>query len=533
MYLANWSMKIKLENWSKQIHPDYLRASEESMLRVIPKDEGDSFEIKVGAEKIRGQWSKDRSQWVEVTCSCDGFGERGCIHLAAGLKEIVADEHSLMDRITEEQKIPNIQTVIRRADGAQLKQFISGYVKYNPELNTALKLLLGTDEPEAASVDELHRLLQQLWRKNRRHIKQKKGRKKLEFFLLSCIGLAEDVLSASNYKQSAAYSIALHRWMVEVSESLYDQAWARRLHRQLIQHFDNLCRSDIAPALRDQIIEMTLGDLSENAVYPYNLDDILSQFYALGFIEKERLVKYLDEIMWAAEDWKLWLPHFLHHFNVMPDKSKRHIAQRLEVLEAAVWMDELRRYDMELADEALIFILISVGRWNSLDREHFPGFVVESQRFLTDMHFSKPEDTHGFWRTTLKEKSWTKEDRSLVTKYRNQADLSRVSEYLIDRYIFERDNTLPTGEGWEQIQLLELLPYLDKKEQQKILSQLESYCLQYAEDHVGKKGRHHLQEMGLALVRAGFESRWNKIQTSLQQQFGYRKSYRNLDRPDI
>lgn len=533
MYLANWSMKIKLENWSKQILPDHLRAAERASLQVIPKDEGETFAMKVGAETILGRWSKDRSQWEEVTCTCEDFGERGCVHLAVALRAIVAEEHALMDRITEEQKIPNIQTVVRRADNAQLKQFISGYVKYNPELNTALKLLLGTDEPEAASVEELHRLLQQLWRKNRRHIKQKKGRKKLEFFLLSCIGLAEDVLSASNYKQSAAYAIALHRWMVEVSESLYDQEWARRLHRQLMQHFDALCRSDIAPALRDQIIEMCLRDLRENMVYPYTLDEILSRFYTLGFIEKDQLVKYLDEIMWEAEDWKLWFPHFLHHFNAMPDKSKQRIAQRLEVLEAAIWMDELRRYDMELADEALIFVLISVGRWNSLDREHFPDFVLEDQRFLTAMHFSDPEDFKGFWRTTLKEKSWTKEDRALVSKYRNQAKLSRVPEYLIERYIFERDSSLPTGKAWEQIQLLELLPYLDKKEQQEILSRLESYCLQYAEDHLGKKGRHHLQEMGLALVRAGFESRWDKIRSSLQRQFGYRKSYRHLDRPDI
>lgn len=429
--------------------------------------------------------------------------------------------------LNEKRKAPNVKRVIRDVDARALKQFLSGYIRFQPELNTAAKLLLGAQVGVAPGVDEIYGYINELWRKNRRKLDQEKTRKKFEFLLLSSVGVSADALSERNYRLAAAHNLAMHKWLTEVSEELHDKSWAAHLYKQVLEVMDGLLRSDMAPDLRDEYLAMLKKDYADVEAIPYVARDMWYGLYAAREIKTDEYIEALVGKFFSSAEPLGYLPAFLDQISLATDVQRRNMrkwVQRYSPEDIFVVFERLR---IRVSGDGLFFVLSICGNWPEYRKAELRKYIDEKDAFLFDLHFARPEMPKGVWQKWIDKGSLTNHEEKLLVRYREQMSKDALTDFLLDQIIDSGENSLPQMEGWEWKDKLRLLPFIGKSKRRELLREFRSYCLRYAETHMGNQALEHISELGHILARMQYHREWSSIQESLQKSFGYRKSYRN------
>lgn len=428
-------------------------------------------------------------------------------------------------RLAKERLSPNIQRVVREVDSAALKQFLSGYVRFHPELNTSLKLLLGVQVGEVAGVDEIYGLIDDIWRKNRRKLNQKRSRKKLEFLLLSCVGVSADALSDKNYQLAAAQSLAMHQWMTQVGEELFDQNWAIRLYRQLLEVIQGLFRSDMAPRLMTELKKGLIHDYQKPEALPYGGEDIWSRLYKSGKINKDDFAEGLMKKLSNSDEPLAFFPSFLENIELLSNDNRTEVLRWIQAVPAMDVLDQLKANSSVLNMEALFFMLSASSKWTMLQRDKLSAYIKEDHKFIVDLHREAVEAPGGVWQELKQKSSWSEEEREVLLRYRKKMADDKMVAFVVDQLLAEQPLDLPAVEAWAWSDRLRILPFIPKKEQKQLIKDFKAYCLDYADNHMGEKAIEHIRDLGLILMRMNYQSAWSQIETSLRREFGYRKSF--------
>jgi len=429
-------------------------------------------------------------------------------------------------RLDEERVAPNIQRVIREVEGRAMKQFLGGYIRFHPELNSAMKLLLGVQVGEVAGVDEIYGLIDELWRKNRRKLKQQRSRKKFEFLLLSSVGVSADALSEKNYQLAASNSLAMHRWMTHVAEELYDQEWAIRLYRQLLEVIEGLFRSDMAPQLLNEMMRALVTDYKEPEALPYGGEDIWCQLYKSDKMEADAFMEGLIKKINASHHALAYLPSFLQHIHLTSKKQRQKVDLWIRSVPATDVLEVLALARLTLRDDALFFMISISEKWTLYQREDLHQLISPNQQFIADLHHSSLEASGGIWEELIQRSKWSEEERELLIKYRDTMASGKMVAFAVNQLLSKDDIPLPEMTDWAWEDRLRVLPFIKRTDRKALLRDFKAYCLDYAETHMGQQAIEHIRELGRILMRMNFNKEWSSIWDALQRDFGYRKSFR-------
>ena len=429
-------------------------------------------------------------------------------------------------RLRKERVAPNIQRVVREVDSRALKQFLGGYIRFHPELNTALKLLLGVQVGEIAGVEEIYRLIDELWRKNRRKIDQKRSQKKLEFLLLSSVGVSADALSEKNYQLAAAHCLAMHQWMVDVSEDLHAHEWAVRLYQQLLEVVQGLFKSDMAPQLMDEMIKGLINDYQKPDSMPYGGLNIWDGLYQAEKLDQDTFIDGLMKKLSTSDFPLAFFASFLDAIDLTDEPSKKRIRQWVQSVPPSEILDELHSASARLADGALFFMLFISEKWTTLQRDALKQYIAPRQKFILDLHYASLEAAGGIWQEWAQRSSWNEEERSLLMKYRQKMASERLIAFAIDQLLTSDRLPLPEVASWDWADRLRVLPFIKKAERKELLIDFKQYCIEYARNHMGHQAIEHIRDLGRILMRLDYHREWVKVRDALQKEFGYRKSFR-------
>jgi hypothetical protein len=442
------------------------------------------------------------------------------------MSDISSSRRAPQRRLNEERVAPNIQRVVREVDTRALKQFLGGYIRFHPELNSAMKLLLGVQVGEVAGVDEIYGLIDELWRKNRRKLQQKRARKKFEFLLLSSVGVSADALSEKNYQLAAANSLAMHRWMTYAAEDLYDQDWAIRLYRQLLEVIEGLFKSDIAPQLLNEMTVALVNNYKEPEALPYGGEDIWCQLYASEKVETDAFMEGLVKKLNTSHHALAYLPSFLSHIHLSNEQQRQQVDRWIRSVPAAEVLEVLALARVTLRDKALFFVISISEKWTIFQREELNQWIAPDQQFIADLHNSSLEAPGGIWQELIQRSEWTEKERELLVKYRDTMASGKMVAFAVNQLLSTDDIPLPEMNDWAWKDKLRLMPFIAKSDRKALLRDFKAYCLDYAETHMGNQAIEHIRELGRILQRMNFNKEWSSIWDALQRDFGYRKSFR-------
>jgi len=430
-------------------------------------------------------------------------------------------------RLAKERVAPNIQRVVREVDSSALKQFLSGYIRFHPELNTSIKLLLGVQVGEVAGVDEIYGFIDDLWRKNRRKLGQKRSQKKLEFLLLSSVGVSADALSEKNYQLAAAQSLAMHQWMTDVGEELQDSGWAIRLYRQLLEVIQGLFKSDMAPQLMNEMIKGLIRDYEKAETRPYGGEDIWCRLYQSGRIDEDKFAMGLMQKLSKSDDPLAFFPSFLEYIELTTAEQREKVLVWVRAVPALEVLDQLEQADVILNNEALFFIISVSEKWTYLQREALAPYLQAHQKLIIDLHHDSIESPGSVWQELKQRSNWSEKEENLLIAYRQKMSSQKMMAFAIDQLLADAPLSMPEIEQWEWEDRLRILPFITKEERKSLLKDFKSYCLDYAENHMGQKAIDHIRDLGRILMHMNYHNDWSKVRTALQREFGYRKSFQH------
>lgn len=476
----------------------------------------------------------DSGEFIQgMDCSCTQFREKSaCEHVVMAAWEFRKRGYP------EEKASPKpgfrfqTQSLIQKIDERDLKQFIGGYARRNPEFKQLIKLLFSHEMEAELSYEDIKSQLFKLYEFYRTKLDLKKHQRKLEFYLRTYTGIAEDLITKKDYRTACFYILSSWElWMEKRSQLLKISAY-ETVYKQLLKVLARAENADISPELYKYLFEKFRSKLFEEDAHPILEYDIPEMLLEWNIISKEKYRQLIVLKITSSEDPGLWTSRFFRRVFVFTAKEQTAAARVFRKLGAEKILRKLHSKEDQLNPEAFFYLL---DTFEHLSKNHLlllEKMMDKEFTFLVQLQLLANYRDYSQVRNLLYHTEYSGDTKEVLSQFIQNYTLPDWVELLLYHHIFEQKDAFDRIQAIsDPKEWIHLLPHLKKDHQKDILNKIKSYCIDYARNHVGMRAKSHLESIGQLMANSGYTTEWETIKKELLDKFAYRKTLRSMDRP--